>query len=78
MAILVKSKGHSGAETTEENYKTVINSLTVRKDPVFKGKGKGKGKSSKMNFSNLKEIPCDSLPPVKTPERPKPLMSAYL
>ena len=26
---------------TEENYKTVINSLSVRKDPVFKGKGKG-------------------------------------
>ena len=63
---------------TEENYKTVINSLSVRKDPVFKGKGKGKGKSPKMNFLNLKEIPCDSLPPVKTPERPKPLMSAYL
>ena len=60
---------------TEENYKTVINSLTIRKDPVFKVKGKGKGKSSKTSFSNLKEILCDSLPPVKTPERPKPLMS---
>ena len=60
---------------TEVNYKNVINSLTVRKELPLKGKGKGKGKSSKMNHLNLKEIQCTSLPPARTPERPKPLMS---